>query len=107
MAIRTLPRSEWNRYFDTFSKEKDERGRIDYVEIRVLSMEDGVQPQTRWVPLQGITYDPKSDLLEIQVPELDHLIGTPEAIYVDESEGRLHRFEVVRPDGTLEIVDIR
>lgn len=107
MAIRTLPRAEWTAYFDAFSHTKSDTGRLDYAEIRILSAEDGVQPQARWVPLQGITYDAKDDLLEVQVTGLDHLIGHPEAIYVDEEAGRLGRFEIVRRDGTKEIVELR
>lgn len=107
MAIRTLPRAEWNRYFDVFSNTKSGTGRIDYAEIRVLSPEDGAQPQTGWLPLQGLVYDPKDDLLEVLVTGLDHLVGHPEAIFVDEDHGRLDRLEVVRRDGTKELVEIR
>ena len=107
MATRTLPRAEWNRYFDAFSHTKSDTGRIDYAEIRVLSPEDGAQPQTQWVPLQGLTYDPKDDLLEVRVTGLDHLVGHPEEIYVDEEGGRLNRLQVVRRDGTREIVELR
>lgn len=107
MAIRTLPRAQWNDYFDAFSGTKSNTGRIDYAEIRILSPEDGVQPQTSWLPLQGLTYDPKDDLLEVIVTGLDHLIGHPETIYLDEEEGHLDRFEVVRRDGTKEIIEIR
>lgn len=107
MAIRTLPHAEWNDYFDAFSRKKGDSGRVDYAEIRVFSPEDGAQPETRWLPLQGLTYDPKDDLLDIAVTDLDHLVGHPEAIFVDEVQGRLDRFEVVRRDGTREIVEIR
>jgi hypothetical protein len=107
MAIRTLPRAEWSDYFNAFSHTKSDTGRIDYAEIRVLSLEDGVQPQTTWIPLQGLTYDPKDDLLEVMMPGLDHLIGHPETIYVDEDAGRLDRFEIVRRDGTKEIIELR
>lgn len=107
MAIRTLPRAEWNDYFDAFSRTKSDTGRIDYAEIRVLSLEDGAQPQTSWIPLQGLTYDSKDDLLEVIMPGLDHLVGHPETIFVDEECGRLDRLEIVRRDGTKEIIELR
>ena len=107
MAIRTLPRAEWNVYFDAFSGAQNLTDRIDYAEIRVLSPEDGAQTQARWLPLLGLTYDPKDDLLEVQVEGLDHLVGHPETIYVDEDEGRLNRFEVVRRSGEMETIEIR
>lgn len=107
MAIRSLPRADWAEYFDNFSDTKNDTGRIDYAEIRILSPENGVQPQTSWLPLQGLTYDPKNDLLDVAVTGLDHLIGHPAVIYVDEVRGRLDRFEVERRDGTQEIIEIR
>jgi hypothetical protein len=107
MPIRTLPPTEWAGFFNAFSKAKAGAHRIDYAEIRVLSPEIGAQPQTRWLPLDGITYDSKGDLLEVSVSGLDHLIGHPATIYVDETSGRLDRFEVVRSDGTRDLVEIR
>ena len=107
MAIRTLPQAEWAAYFDAFFHRKQDAGRVDYAEVHMLSPEDGAQPQTRWLPLQGLTYDLKSDVLEVLMPGLDHLVAHPRFIYVDEEAGRLDRFEVVRRDGTTEIVEIR
>ena len=107
MAIRQLPRTDWNDYFDAFSKEKSDSGRIDYAEIRVFSPEIGAQPQTKWLPLQGLTYDPKDDRLDVFVKGLDHMIVHPKVIYVEESSGRLDSIEVVREDGTYEVVEIR
>jgi hypothetical protein len=105
--IRTLPHEEWGPYFDRFSKTKDDAGRVDYTEIRVLSPDLGSQRETSWVPLQGVTYDAKSDLLEIIVPGLDHLVAHPVEIHVDEAQNILERFEVIRDDGTREIIEIR
>jgi hypothetical protein len=107
MVIRSLPRPEWAPYFDGFSRAKQQTGRVDYAEVRVFSPEIGAQPETRWLPLLGLTYDPKDDLLEVLVEGLDHLIAHPTAIYVDEAGGRLERMEVVRRDGTREVVEIR
>jgi hypothetical protein len=107
MATRLLPRDAWNDYFDAFSKTKGDTGRIDYAEIRVFSPDDGALQETRWLPLLGLTYDPKDDLLDIAVAGLDHLVGHPQTIWVDEAGGRLDRFEVIRHDGTCEIVEIR
>lgn len=107
MAIRQLPRSNWNDYFDAFSKEKSDAGRIDYAEIRVFSPEIGAQPETSWLPLQGLTYDPKDDKLEVFVKGLDHFVAHPKAIYVDETSGRLDSIEVVLADGSYEVVEIR
>ena len=105
MAIRQLPRTDWKDYFDAFSKAKDDAGRVDYAEIRVFSPEIGAQPHTKWLPLQGLTYDSKDDRLEVFVAGLDHMIVHPKAIFVEETSGRLDSIEVVREDGTYEVVE--
>src|SRR5690606_14013675 len=107
MAIRPLPRAAWNDYFDAFSKKKDDTGRVDYAEIRVFSPEDGAQPETRWLPLLGLTYDPKDDLLDVAVEGLDGLGGGPGAICGDEPLGRAARSELGRPDGARVVSEIR
>lgn len=105
MAIRQLPQTDWNGYFDAFSKAKKDAHRVDYAEIRVFSPEIGAQPETSWLPLEGLTYDAKADRLDIFVKGLDHMIVHPKAIHVDETSGRLDSIEVNRQDGTFEVVE--
>jgi hypothetical protein len=108
MSIKKIDRAQWVSYFDTFSKRLIQTHRTDYAEIRVFSPEDGAQPETSWLPLAGITYDPRSDLLEVLVENMDHLVLHPEEIYVDETAtGILSSLEVIRKDGTKEIVEVR
>jgi hypothetical protein len=105
MAIRQLPHADWNDYFDAFSKAKDDADRVDYAEIRVFSPEIGVKPQAKWLPLQGLTYDRNDDRLEVLVVGLDHMMVNPKAIFVEETSGRLDSIEIVRENGTYEVVE--
>lgn len=107
MPIRELKRDEWRTYFDDFSRDLIKEKRTDYAEIRVLSTEDGAQPETSWVPLSGLTYDHRDDLLEVQVKGLDHLIFHPSQIYVDETSGTLGSLEIIQADGTKQIIELR
>jgi hypothetical protein len=108
MAIKKIDQANWASYFDAFSRNLIRSRRSDYAEIRVFSMEDGAQPETAWLPLAGITYDAKGDLLEIQVTNLDHLILHPAEIYVDEAgAGVIASLEIVRQDGVKEIIELR
>lgn len=107
MAITQLARDDWSTYFDDLSKRFADDDRPEYAEIRVLSMEDGAQPETSWLPLNGLTYDRKGDLLEVFVEGMDHLVYHPQEIYVDEDAGELSSLEIVRTDGTKEIIEIR
>lgn len=108
MAVKKIEKEEWQSFFDNFSKKylKDEQP--EYAEIRVLSNESGAQAETGWVPLEGITYNPKDGMLYIKVEELNRMIWNPREIYVDEDEeGWIESFEIIESDDTRDIVQIR
>lgn len=108
MSIREIEKKDWQNYFNSFSKKflKDEQP--EYAEIRILADSIGMQPETQWMILKGITYDLKADLLDIELDNLNRLIHHPEKIYVDEADdGWLLSFEVVQPDGTKNIIETR
>jgi hypothetical protein len=108
MAIRKLEKADWEGYFNRFSHQFMHTRRIDYAALEVLSPEVGAQPETAWLPLRGLTYEPRQDMLEIAVENLDHMIYHPTEIYVDEdSSGLLLRMEVVEADGTKELLELR
>lgn len=108
MAVKKLDKTEWTIYFDTFSKNFLKDKQPEYAEIRVMSSEIGVQPETQWTLLKGISYDPKDDILDINVERLNRMILHPKEIYVDQEEnGWLTSIEVVETDGTKDIIEIR
>jgi hypothetical protein len=43
-------------------------------EIEIAGLVFGDHVAAKWLPLLGITYDPKGDLVEIALEGLDHLI---------------------------------
>lgn len=108
MAIKKIEKKEWQTYFDTFSKSYLTDEQPEYAEIQVLSRESGIQPESSWLPLEGITYEPKKGTLNIKVENLDHMILHPTEIYVDEDErGWIDSMEIIQQDGTKEIIEIR
>jgi hypothetical protein len=76
-------------------------------EIDVESLALGAQVEGKWLPLFGIVYDPKNDLIEIAVEELDHMVHKPREIYVDEGSTGLISLEVLDGDGVRHIVQFR
>jgi Family of unknown function (DUF5335) len=108
MSVRKLEKKAWKAYFNGLSKSYMRHERLDYAEIRIFSQEIGAQPETSWLPLKGITYDDKDDLLEVDVEHLDHLVYHPGEIYVEETpNGMLTTLEIVRKDGIKEIIELR
>ncbi|MEL7834748.1 DUF5335 family protein [Fodinibius sp. Rm-B-1B1-1] len=108
MKSKKITKEQWQKYFDTFSMKYLQDEQPEYIEIQLLSEDMGAQQEIRWTPLRGITYDPKSDILEIQVDNMDHLISHPKEIYVNEEKGGwLTGMMVIRKDGERSIIDIR
>lgn len=108
MNIKKLEPTDWQAYFDKFSKNMSTEHRTDYAEIRILSEEIGSQKETSWLPLKGLTYDSRSEILEVLVENMDHMVLEPSEIYVDENEaGTINALEVIRRDGIKEIIEVR
>jgi Family of unknown function (DUF5335) len=103
MPTRKLDKAEWQAYFDRVSKELEDAE----AEIEVMSLALGDQIEAEWLPLYGVVYDPKDDLVEVALENLDHMIAKPREIYVDEQGGALVNIEVVDAGGVRQIVRFR
>jgi hypothetical protein len=75
-------------------------------EIEVTGLTLGDQIAAKWLPLIGITYDPKDDLLEIALEGLDHLIHKPCELSVDDGPEGLKSMEIVDADQIRQIVKL-
>jgi hypothetical protein len=103
MTIRRLERSDWGGFCIRAS-----RGLLGkQVEIEVASLQIGLQLEARWLPLLGIAYDPKDDVLELLIGELDHLIRAPRELYVDEEPLGIASFQIIDAEGVRQIVTLR
>jgi hypothetical protein len=103
MTTRKLEKSEWHSFFDAMSEFL--QGKVAYVEAASLKLGD--QAAAEWLPLIGITYDPRSDVLEVALEEYDHLIQKPREIYLDEGPAGLAGLEVADADGVKHIVQLK
>jgi hypothetical protein len=107
-ATKEIPGHEWKDYFDRFTKRHLRDARPETVTIEYLSPELGGQVETEAAQLQGISYDPKSKALEILIANMDHLVFHPREVWaIEEEDGFLSGVEIVRDDGTKEILTIR
>jgi hypothetical protein len=100
MTARKLDKEEWQAFFDRISKLLEGKR----AEIEVASLALGDQVEAEWLPLLGIVYDRKGDLVEVALDGLDHMIRKPREIYVDvDSEGLLS-LEIVDAEGVRQVV---
>lgn len=100
---KQLEKSQWRAYFDRMSKALVGKR----AEIEVASLQLGDRVMAEWVPLLGISYDPKDDIIEIALEGLDHLIQQPREAYVEENGPELSSLEVIAADGARHIVVLR
>jgi len=76
-------------------------------EIEATSPALGDQVQASWLPLLGLVYDPKDDVVEVALDGLDHLIRSPRDIYVEEGNGLLASVEIIDADGVQQILKLK
>jgi hypothetical protein len=103
MTIRKLEKSEWRPFLEGLSTLlQDARA-----EIEVASLRLGDQIEVEWLPLLGMTYDAKNDLIQVALDGVDHMIRRPRQIYIDEAAGDFISLAIIDADGTKEIVKLR
>jgi Family of unknown function (DUF5335) len=100
---RVIARTEWPRFFDSLSNVAVGKR----IEIEAASLELGDQIVAEWVPLLGITYDSRDDLLDIALTGLNHLIRRPREIYVHEGPQGVEIVAVVSEDGVKQVLRLK
>jgi len=103
MSTRLLNRAEWRRYCDRLSKEVAGRR----AELDVASLDLGDHVEARWLPLLGIVFDARGDVLEIALDGIGHSILSPREIVLEETERGLVALEIVAADDTVETLRLR
>jgi hypothetical protein len=103
VTVHELKSAEWSPALDALS-----RALVGYrAEIEIGSLDLGDQMLAEWVPLIGVTYDRKSDAVEVALDGLDHLIFHPREIYFDTDGEGLLAVTIVNGDGEKQIVRFR
>jgi hypothetical protein len=101
--LLNVPSSEWRPFFDRMSKALVGK----WAEIDVASLDLGDQIVAEWIPILGITYDAKDDLLDVALDRASHLIRHPQDIVVEETSAGLLSVAVVDEDGVRHIVRLK
>ncbi len=102
-TTRNVPRSEWRTFFDSMSNALLGKR----AEIEVASLDLGDQIVAEWIPLVGITYDSRDDVLDVALDRSDHLIPHPREIVVEEAGAGLASVAVVDGNGARQIIRLK
>jgi len=100
---RTIPKAAWRTFFDSMSG-----GLVGKrAELEAASLDIGDQIVAEWVPLLGITYDSRNDLLDVAVGGFNHLIRHPQQVLIEEAENGVEIIAVVAADGSQQVVRLK
>ena len=91
MTLTQLAKPQWRDYFDRVSKILGAK----LVEIEVAGLGLGDQVEVDWLPLIGLSYDPRGDVLAVMVEGIEHNIRHPKQIHVEQDIESLYSIEVV------------
>jgi hypothetical protein len=103
MALSRIEKPIWHAYFDNMSKALGGKR----VEIEVDALAIGSQIAAEWLPLLGITYDPKNDIIDVALEGLDHMIRAPRDVFVDQTAIDVSSLEVIDKDDFRHIIKLR
>jgi hypothetical protein len=100
---RMLAKKEWHPLLGLFSEVLVGKR----AEVEVDSLDLGAQLEAEWVPLLGLSYDPKNDLIEVALEGLDHAIRKPRVIQIEDGKGPLESLEITDADNVRHIVKLK
>jgi hypothetical protein len=103
MATMDLDRDRWHAYFDDMAR----KARGNQVCLETASEGEASHRETDWLSLNGITYDPKSDVLEVLTDRLDHLILHPSTISIHYDGEGVRNVAVVDAEGNRQLIHLK
>jgi hypothetical protein len=95
--IRELDKTRWQPFFDSVSKSLKGKG----VDITLSSLAGEAHQSTLW-QLHGVSYDPYDDALIVSCKEQEHVISSPQHIFVREDGPSISALEVEHSPGETE-----
>lgn len=103
MSDEVIDKGQWEFFCNRLSRQLEGV----QAEIEVASLNIGDQIQAEWVPLLGVTYDPKDDIVEIAVEGLDHIVREPSSLSVQREGAMVESLAVDSRSGERHIVRFR
>ena len=102
MPLTQLAKPQWQDYFDRVSASLAGKR----VEVEVTGLGLGAQVEADWLPLVGLSYEPKGDVLTVAAEGLQHLIRHPRQIHVDHDMDWVHSFEAIDAEGNRHYITL-
>ncbi len=108
MNTKTLDKTSWEDYLNHFSKALG----ACLTEIEVAGLDIGDQIEAEWITLAGISYDPKDDIVAVDMVSKDdknveHLIHKPVELVIQESAEGVNSITIVDADNHKQIIRLK
>jgi len=109
MRNRQIPRAEWYKFFQEFSRRHEDW----LATVRVMNQRIGAQVEARQLPLEGIVADPEATSISIHLgrsPEkhVEHPVEKPVQVWLElEEDGAERALEIESATGTKTILEFR
>jgi len=100
MESRILDKSEWRDELIRLWRKLDGKN----IQIEVEALKLGDQTEAEFVPLKGLSYDPKDDVVQVWVGALEHMINKPVKIELAVEKGRLEAIGITDADGEQHLI---
>ncbi len=108
VETKQIPRDQWKAYFDQFTREYLAEEETETATVEMMSPTLGDQFVAEGMRLLGLSYSPHSNLFEVELEGMEHLVFDPTEIWVMEEEGGfISNLDMVRADGTNELINLR
>jgi hypothetical protein len=103
MGVQRLVRADWQPYCDRISRgiEKGQRA-----ELELVSLDEGDHVEAKWLPIYGLVYEPKADLLEVALEGVDHWVAHPNELLVETSPRGIVGLEILAGDDVRCIIKL-
>jgi len=103
METKIVKRDKWQSYFDMLTKSLEGKR----VTIDVGALKTGEQVEAEDLVLLGITYDPRDDLIEVSMEDLDHMIRSPRNVQIAFGDKGVEAIQITNKDGGQQIVHLK
>jgi hypothetical protein len=105
---KRLSPDHMQEYFDGFSKRFLHKSSTPVVDVEVLSPDRGDQIESEGERLIGISYEPGTRALEVELESGGRRAFKPKEVWaIEEDDGFIQALEIIRDDDTKEIVRVR
>ena len=103
MTLTQLAKPQWQSYFDRVAKALGAK----LVQVEITGLGLGDQARAESLPLIGISYDPRSDILAVALEGIEHNIQHPKQIHVEQNVESVYSIEAVDDEGEHHILLLR